>query len=333
MSLTFEQPLWIPAGIVILIIVFLLSRFFTDLLRLEIPLGPPGGVAFKPPRNLKPLLRVVLLAEYTGALLLFTAAAGPQRLIREPVWLSRGADILFVLDSSPSMAGLDMGGRSRFDTARDLVLDFAGARGADALGLVALGSEAALVLPPTTDRDLLRERLGALRIGELGDGTALGLGLAIAALHLAGSGAPRRAVVLITDGENNAGSVHPETAAKAVRDAGASLWVIGVGTFGEVAIDYLDPVLNLRRTGHFDSRFDAGALRTIAEAGEGTYIPAASLGAFTGAFDRISGAELTVGRAGTVNRTLALGNQAILGGLLLIGLAWYIRRIILGAWL
>jgi Ca-activated chloride channel family protein len=214
MNIGFERPLLIAAGAAAVVVIRGASRFFRDALSLEIPLGPPGGVPFKPPVNLTLLIKFLGVPELCGVFLLFAAAAGPRLVFPELVWLDRGADVLFVLDTSPSMAGLDMDGRSRFDAARDLVLDFAGGRPADAIGLVAVGDEAGLLLPPTVDRPLLYARLEALRIGEMGDGTALGLGLAIAALHIRDSAAPRRAVILITDGENNAGSIHPETAAE-----------------------------------------------------------------------------------------------------------------------
>jgi Ca-activated chloride channel family protein len=229
------------------------------------------------------------------------------------------------------MAGQDMNGRSRFDAARSLALDFSENRPSDAIGLVAVGNEASLLVPPTVDRAVLKSRLESLRIGELGDGTALGLGLAIASLHIRNSAAPRRAVVLITDGENNAGAVHPETAAAALGEAGASLWVIGVGSTGEVAIDYVDPQSRLRRTGSFDSRFDPEQLRAIARKAGGTYIAAPSAKALSDAFTRLDEAEMTVRRSGTVTRTQPIHQPVILLALVLILLPRFIRRRFLGA--
>jgi Ca-activated chloride channel family protein len=333
MNIGFERPLLILAGAAIILILCILSRFLKDALTLELPLGPPGGVPFRPAPNLSALVKFLRIPEWCGVFLLCAAAAGPALVSTELVWLNRGADVLFVVDTSPSMAGMDMDGRSRFDAARDLVRDFAEGRPADAIGLAALGDEASLLLPLTVDRPLLYSRLDTLRIGELGDGTALGLGLAIAALHIRGSTAPRRAVVLITDGENNAGAVHPETAAGALRAAGASLWVIGVGSTGEVPIDYVDPVLKVRRTGSFDSRFDPESLRSLARTGGGTFIAAPSGKAFSGAFTRLQDAEMTIQRSGTVNRTRDIQKPVILAALILILIPRFIKRWILGAFL
>jgi Ca-activated chloride channel family protein len=140
-------------------------------------------------------------------------------------------------------------------------------------------------------------------------------------------------VVLITDGENNAGAVHPETAAAALQSTGASLWVIGVGSGGEVPIDYVDPVTRIRRTGTFDSRFNANSLRSLARSGDGVYIPAPSAEAFAQAFSRMDEGEMTIRRSGTINRTRGFQVVFIVGAFLLIGAARLLRRYILGAFL
>jgi Ca-activated chloride channel family protein len=165
------------------------------------------------------------------------------------------------------------------------------------------------------------------------------MGLGIAALHIRNSTAPRKAVALITDGENNAGAIHPETAAAALQNSQApsgspvSLWVIGVGGGGEVPIDYLDPVTRIRRTGTFDSRFNAESLKAIALSGGGQYIAAPSAEAFSHAFSRIDEGELIIRRSGTINRTRSFQAPLIAAALVLICAARLLRRYILGAFL
>jgi Ca-activated chloride channel family protein len=328
---SFELPPLLALGALTVFLVLFTAPFFKDALSLRIPLGPPGGVPFTPPLNTGFLLSILRFSELGGIILLFIAAAGPFSLSTQTVWLNRGADILFVLDISPSMAALDMGNRSRFNAARDLVYAFAANRPSDAVGLVAVGESAALLLPPTVDREAFFSRLEALRLGELGDGTALGMGLAVAALHLKGSDAPRRVAALITDGENNAGAVHPETAAEVIRDLGASLWVIGVGSGGEAPIDYEDPVTGTRRVGTFDSRFDHESLRAVARAGGGVYIPALSADALESAFSRIDKKEITVSRSGVITKTRDRKDPFITAGVILILLTRLIRRHLLGS--
>ena len=331
MSLGFDRPLFILAGLVFIPIFLLLFRSLKPLFALTLPLGPPGGISFKSPVNLKFLMRVLYTLEFTGIFLLFIVVAGPHLVLTEVVWLNRGADILFVIDVSPSMAGVDMGGRSRFDTARTLVLDFADTRAQDAIGLIAVGQDAALLVPLTTDRVNLTQRINTLMIGEMGDGTALGTGLALAALHIDKSQAPRQAVVLITDGENNAGSVHPEAAASLLGEMGVSLWVIGVGSGGEIPFSYVDPITQIHRTGFFDSRYDPEALRSIAEKAQGHWIHAPRAELFADAFAQLNQGEMVIRRSGSIRREEPLHALFIFIALTLVWGVRSIRRHILGA--
>ncbi|MDR3174427.1 MAG: VWA domain-containing protein [Treponema sp.] len=345
----FEYP-WCIAGVLILIpLVVFFTRRTRHAFVLLLPLGAPGGVPFTPPFKCDLILKFLFAMEFLAAVLLILAFGGPDRRMNKTVWLGRGADILFILDISPSMAGLDMGtglndgqdngrggrgsrgGTSRFDAARNLVREFAARRPTDAIGLAALGNDAALLVPPTVDRRALEDRLERLRLGELGDGTALGMGLAVAARHLRNSSAPRRVAILITDGENNAGPVNPETAATLLAEAGISLWVIGVGSGGEIPIDYVDPFTRMRRTGTFDSRFDETSLLALGKAGGGAYISAPSADALAAAFSRISREELTVSRSGLMIHRYPLHVPLIAAGLALFALAEFIRRFLLGA--
>ena len=330
MNLDFDRPLLaVIAFILIPLAAFAASRMKNPFVA-AIPLGAPGGVSFKA-SQIGGLVKFLKALEFAGILLLFLSAAGPVVKTAETVWLNRGADIIFVLDTSPSMAALDMDGENRFNTARILLTEFAHRRPSDNIGLVALGDNAALLIPPTADRDALDIRLEQLQIGEFGDGTALGTGLAIAAYHLDKSNARRRVAVLITDGENNAGAIHPETAASMLRETGISLWVIGLGSAGEVPIDYIDPYTKIRRTGVFDSRFDAESLRRLSISGGGLYIAAPTADAFAAAFSQLDEGEITVQRSRLINRRHSLSFHFLVPAVVLLAAVRFIRRSLLGA--
>ena len=331
MSIGFEQPFMAVAALVIIPLIIFLSRFFGNPFAVSLPLGAPGGIPFKPPVKIGGLIRALRILEYCGVFLLFLGAAGPQITSNKTIWLGRGVDILFILDSSPSMAALDMNGASRFNAARGLLRDFSAHRPADNIGLVAAGSEASLLLAPSGDREILYERLDQLRIGELGDGTALGDALALAAYHMEKSQAERKAVILITDGENNAGAVHPETAAKILGNMGISLWVIGIGSGGNVPIDYTDPVTNIRRTGAFDSRYNPENLRSISRAAGGELLLAPTADALSGAFARIDDRETVVARAGVTSIHRSFRVPVLVSALALLAGVRIIRRFFMGA--
>ena len=142
-----------------------------------------------------------------------TALAEPVLYRHERVYTSRGADIMFVLDISPSMAARDAGSLSRIDAAKQAIAALAKENTGNAYGLTVMANEAALAVPPTTDTPFFLQRLAEISLGSKGDGTAIGTGLASAVFHLAASGAPKKYIILVTDGENNAGEIHPETAA------------------------------------------------------------------------------------------------------------------------
>ncbi|MDR1047522.1 MAG: VWA domain-containing protein [Treponema sp.] len=325
MNFGFSRPLLLLLVLISAAAALLIFFRFRKPFCLYLPLGSPGGASFKPPFRAGILMKILSILEAAAVLFLCIAVAGPEMRERETLWLDRGADIIFVLDISPSMAGLDMKGR-RLDAARELVRSFALSRASDAIGLAAVGNEAALVCPPTTDRESFFAALDRLQIGELGDGTALGMGLSLASLHLSGSKASRRITVLITDGENNAGSIHPETAAGFLREMGVRLWVIAVGSAGEVPIDYVDPATRMRRTGTFLSRFDDTSLKSLAAAAGGYYINASSAETLKNAFAQLDEREMIVRRSASRIRVKPFHRPFLVSALILFALVLLFRR-------
>ncbi|MCL2138569.1 MAG: VWA domain-containing protein [Treponema sp.] len=203
-SFSFEYPYLAIAVVIIVPAAIILMRRLKNPFMASIPLGPPGGLPFKAPVNFRGLIKILHFLEYLGIFALFLTAAFPIIKTSKTIWLNRGADILFVIDISPSMAAIDMGGQSRIDTAKKMMVNLMQSRPSDSIGLVAVGNDAAMLIPPTSDHQAVELRLEELQLGELGDGTALGMGLAIAAYHLDKSAAPKKITVLISDGENNA---------------------------------------------------------------------------------------------------------------------------------
>ncbi|MCL2380654.1 MAG: VWA domain-containing protein [Treponema sp.] len=331
MNIGFERPLFVLAALIAIPGLFFVLRFFKPVFSLRLPLGPPGGASFTPPVNLGFLTKFLRALELAGVVLLCIAAAGPRFVFTETVWLNRGADILFVMDVSPSMSALDMDGGSRFDTARTLLRQFSGKRPQDAIGLIAFGQDAAILTPLTTDRASLYHRMDTLAIGEMGDATAIGTSLALAGFHIGRSEAPRRAVVLITDGENNAGSIHPETAAAMLAEMGVSLWVIGVGSSGMVPFSYVDPATGVLRTGMYDSHFDPETLERIALSAQGFWIHAPTAEAFAGAFSRLDQGEMVIRRSGSVRREEPFHAIFIIAALAVLWGTRFVRRRVLGA--
>ncbi len=273
----FSDPGWLALFLFFPLLLWL--RFFWKKRggRLPFPVGIWGGSGYVPPFSLKKT--VLLLSEFPfwlGTALLIAALAGPESTQREEVYLSRGIDIMVVLDESSSMAAEDFPPMNRFDTARAMIRRFIAGRSGDSIGLVSFGSEAVLRSPPTDDYQWLSERLDEMRIGELGDDTAVGMGLAVAALHLADSSAPEKVILLLTDGDDNAGEIRPETAALMASEKGIRIYTVGVGSDGEVPITLTNPETGTLTRGTIVTRFDEEKLRRLAELTGGGYWRAGS---------------------------------------------------------
>ena len=125
------------------------------------------------------LARIIMFAGFIFAV---AALADPVITRQEKVYTSLGSDIVFVLDTSPSMAARDMGSRntgltSRLESAKSTIKQLALEQEGRRFGLVLLGSEAGVSVPPTSDHTSFLKRLEEASGGMLGNGSAIGDGL------------------------------------------------------------------------------------------------------------------------------------------------------------
>jgi Ca-activated chloride channel family protein len=100
------------------------------------------------------------------------------------------------------------------------------------IGIVSFGSQARIALPPTADRNLVRQALADLHPGE---GTAIGdavaLSVKIARRERTSDGKiPPTAVLMISDGARDGGRTAPAAAARAAKAAHIPVYTIVLGT-------------------------------------------------------------------------------------------------------
>ena len=262
-------------------------------------------------------------------LLVIISFADPVVHTQERVYTTRGSDIIFVVDTSPSMAARDIGGMLRIDAAKQAADSLAQSNSGAQYGLVAMGSEAAVLVPPTSDLDIFRSRLASLNLGELGEGTAIGTGLSSAIFHLAASKAPSKCVVLITDGENNAGEIHPDTAARLATENNVTIYAVGIGTRGSVPLDYKDPYTGKEYTGYLDSNFDSRPLEKIALGSGGRYYGVENLPALSLALNAITKRQSVAQNYFLRNVNTQYYDEFIFAAILTFALSWLIRRFLL----
>src|SRR5256712_2984562 len=147
-----------------------------------------------------------------------------------------GIDIMVVLDVSGSMLTKDftVGGESatRIDAIREVTRKFIEGRPNDRIGIIAFAGRPYIVSPLTLDHDWLLKNLERVKIGLVEDGTAIGSGMAAAANRLNDKRSKSHVIVLLTDGENNAGKIPPNTAAEAVKALKIHFYAIGAGING-----------------------------------------------------------------------------------------------------
>lgn len=156
-----------------------------------------------------------------------------------------GIDIMVVLDVSGSMLTKDftVGGEqaTRIDAIREVTRKFIESRPNDRIGIIAFAGRPYVVSPLTLDHDWLLQNLERVRIGLVEDGTAIGSAMASAANRLTDKKSKSRALVLLTDGENNAGKIPPNTAAEAIKALKIQLYAIGAGINGIAPVPIFDP--------------------------------------------------------------------------------------------
>ena len=151
-----------------------------------------------------------------------------------------GIDVMLVLDMSTSMLAQDFE-PNRFQAAREVANDFIENRSTDRVGLIVFAAEAYTQAPLTIDYLFLQEMLAEVEIGMIEDGTAVGTAIGMAVNRLRTSEAESKAVILLTDGQNNAGEIDPRTAAEIAEVLGIRIYSIGVGTRGEAPYVFKGP--------------------------------------------------------------------------------------------
>jgi Ca-activated chloride channel family protein len=265
--MTFLAPvrLWLLAAVAALAIAYVLlqrsrARYavrFTNLALLDriAPVRPGWR------RHLPAALFLVMLA------LLVTGFARPTSEVRVD---RERATVMVVLDTSPSMGATDVA-PSRLQAAREAARAFVAQLPLRFnVGLVTFSGSAALVVPPTTDRETVLANVGQLEA--TGEGTAIGEAIVTALQAIASFDAraaadpPPARIVLLSDGGNTAG-----------RSPGAGADEAAVAAVPVSTIAYGTPSGTVEIRGRWiPVPADGPTLQRVAEQTSGTFHEAAS---------------------------------------------------------
>jgi Ca-activated chloride channel family protein len=241
-ALTFAQPWLLLLLLVIPLLAFLRGK-----------IGPRAAVTFSATAPFRSLGKssASRAGKFLRALVWLSLAAFVVALARPQLGKSltqveaSGIDIMLVLDVSGSMLTKDftIGGdeATRLDAVREVTRKFIEGRPNDRIGMIAFGTRPYVVSPMTLDHEWLLQNLDRVRIGLVEENTAIGSAMAAAGNRLNDKQSKSRAVVLLTDGDNNAGKIDPNTAAEALKALKIKFYAIGIGTNGIAPVPAAGP--------------------------------------------------------------------------------------------
>jgi Ca-activated chloride channel family protein len=233
------------------------------------------------------------------ALAVFVVALAQPRLVKgESQIKASGIDIVVAIDLSGSMASLDFeesGQRvNRIDMAWRVLSKFIEGRPNDRIGLVAFAAQAFIAAPLTLDHDFLQANLARLKIGVIDENqTAIGSALMAALNRLNDIQSKSKIIILMTDGENNAGKVSPLTAADVAQTLHVKVYTIGIGLRGMAPMPYRDPRTGQMTTQLMPADVDEDTLQKIADKTGGKYYRADSADTMRQIYAQIDSFEKT----------------------------------------
>lgn len=255
-------------------------------------------------KAVKPTLRTRLMhlpsiLKALGLVFAIVALARPQEMntkIRKNV---EGIDIVICLDVSDSMLIEDMKPLNRLEAAKETIARFIEARTSDRIGLVVFAGESFTMVPPTLDYQMILQRVNEISSAssaKIKDGTALGVAMANAAGRLKDSQARSRVMIFMTDGENNSGTIDPETGLEIAKGYGIKVYSIGIGKDGPTRIPvYARDVFGqkIKTYQPFESTVNEDLLGRMAADTGGKYYRATTEGALKKVFSDIDRLEKT----------------------------------------
>ncbi len=222
----------------------------------------------------KAVLRHVIFAFRLFAIsLLILVLARPQSRSSWKDVKTEGIDIVLAIDVSYSMLAKDFK-PNRLEAAKEVAKEFIDSRPNDRIGLVIFGGEAFTQCPLTTDHTVIKNLFADIAAGSVGQGTAIGLGLADAVSRVKESKAKSKIVILLSDGVNNVGEIAPLTAADIAKTFGVRVYTVGVGTKGKALTPISMFPNGQMEYDYVDVDIDEATMTKIAEETGGKYFRA-----------------------------------------------------------
>ena len=323
-ALEFREPVLLLLALLAIPVFLLARRAPGRVVFSSFSLLPSGGRGWRARLAWLPdaLLALSLVA-------LVVALAGPRVGERFSRVQREGIAIAMILDTSGSMAALDLSTpdreRTRLLAVQDVFEQFVlgggdlGGRPDDLIGVIRFAGYADTAAPLTLDHENVVAVARNLELTRLRaeDGTAIGDALGLAVERLREAPAQSRIAVLLTDGVSNAGVESPQSAAELARSQGVKVYTIGAGTNGFAPVRDDRGVLR-----SVPVQIDEATLRDIAERTGGRYFRAGNADALTEVYaeiDRLERTRITEDRSRQYEELFA---PPLLAALLLAVFGW-----------
>jgi Ca-activated chloride channel family protein len=214
---------------------------------------------------------------------------------------------------------------NRLEIAKDVLKKFIERRPGDRMGLVAFAGKAYIAAPLTLDHSFLIQNLERLEMHSIEEGTAIGAGLSATVNRLRDLKSKSKIVILMTDGQNNAGKIPPLTAAEAAQALGIKVYTVGVGTRGTAPFPRGYNLAGQKVYTQVPVDIDEKTLQQIADKTGGKYFRADSTGTLRKIYDEIDKLEKTEAE---IKRYVQI--QELFPWVVLPGLALLLLEIALG---
>ena len=252
------------------------------------------------------------------AFLIF-ALARPQSGSREEEITTEGIDIILALDISSSMEAEDFKPKNRLEVSKIVAKDFVESRKNDRIGMVVFAGESYTQCPLTIDYGVLLNFIDDVKTRMIADGTAIGMAIANAVNRLRDSKAKSKVIILLTDGRNNAGELHPLSAAQVAEAMGVRIYTVGAGKRGTAPYPIHDPILG-KRYQMLPVEIDEDLLQNVADMTGGKYFRAVDRRSLEEVFKEIGELEKTKIEIKEFTRYEELFLIYLAVGLILLGL-------------
>ena len=158
----------------------------------------------------------------------------------------KGRDLVIAIDASGSMGerGFNPLDRfqSRYDATIELSKSFIQNRFDDNIAVVIFGTYAYTSSPLSYDLNSLAFMLDMGSVGLAGESTAIGDAIMESIRTLSYGKAKRRAIILLTDGHHNAGSISPKEAVAKAKEKNIKIYTIGIGDSGDYDKSLLESI-------------------------------------------------------------------------------------------